>query len=96
MASAVLQRLRITDHIFRSSGDKFVVVATDCNGEAAQEMAEELQALVSQLRLASKQELVPTSITTGISSLEGDELKPDIMLARSYADLRHARQNANS
>jgi diguanylate cyclase (GGDEF)-like protein len=96
VASAVRQRLRITDHLFRSGGDEFVVVATDCNGAAAHEMAEELQALVSQLRLASKQELVPTSITTGISSLEGDELKPDILLARSDADLRHARQNANS
>jgi diguanylate cyclase (GGDEF)-like protein len=96
VASAVRQRLRITDNIFRSGGDKFVVVSTDCNREAAQEMAEELQALVSQMRLASKQELVPTSITTGISSLEGDELKPDILLARSDADLRHARQNANS
>ena len=96
VASAVRQRLRITDHLFRSGGDEFVVVATDCNGAAAHEMAEELQALVSQLRLASKQELVPTSITTGISSLEGDELKPDILLARSDADLRHARQNANN
>jgi diguanylate cyclase (GGDEF)-like protein len=96
VASAVRQRLRVTDHLFRSGGDEFVVVATDCNGAAAHEMAEELQALVSQLRLASKQELVPTSITTGISSLEGDELKPDILLARSDADLRHARQNANS
>ena len=96
MASAVRQRLRITDHFFRSGGDEFVVVATDCNGAAAQEMAAELQALVSQLELGSKQEPVPTSITTGISTLEGDELKPDTLLARSDADLRQARRNGNS
>jgi diguanylate cyclase (GGDEF)-like protein len=96
MASAVRQRLRITDHFFRSGGDEFVVVATDCNGAAAQEMAEELQELISQLGLRSKQEPVPTSITTGISSLEGDELKPDALLARSGADMRQAKRNPES
>ena len=93
MASAVRQRLRITDHFFRSGGDEFVVVATDCNGAAAQEMAEELKDLISQLGLRSKQKPVPTSITTGISSLEGDELKPDALLARSGADMRQAKRN---
>jgi len=83
VASAVRQRLRITDHFFRSGGDEFVVVATDCNRAAAQEMAADLQALVSQLGLGSKQEPVPTSISTGISTMEGDELKPDTLLARS-------------
>ena len=93
VASAVRQRLRITDHFFRSGGDEFVVVATDCNGAAAQEMAEELKDLISQLGLRSKQKPVPTSITTGISSLEGDELKPDALLARSGADMRQAKRN---
>jgi diguanylate cyclase (GGDEF)-like protein len=92
VASAVRQRLRITDHFFRSGGDEFVVVATDCNGAAAQEMAEELKTLVSQLGLESKQKPVPTSITTGISSLDGDEIKPDTLLARSDADMRQARE----
>ena len=96
VASTVRQRLRITDHFFRSGGDEFVVVATDCNGAAAQEMAAELQALVSQLELTSNRQRVPTSITTGISTLEGDELKPDTLLARSDADMRQARQIGKS
>ena len=95
VASAVRQRLRITDHFFRSGGDEFVVVATDCNRAAAQEMAADLQALVSQLGLGSKQEPVPTSISTGISTMEGDELKPDTLLARSDTNMRRARQNRN-
>ena len=96
VASAVRQRLRITDHFFRSGGDEFVVVATDCCGAAAQEMAEELKTLISNLGLESKQEPVPTSISTGISTLEGDELKPDTLLARSDTNMRQARQNRNS
>ncbi|MCP9788400.1 GGDEF domain-containing protein [Cyanobium sp. Maggiore-St4-Cus] len=95
VASAVRQRLRITDHFFRSGGNEFVVVATDCNRAAAQEMAADLQALVSQLGLGSKQEPVPTSISTGISTMEGDELKPDTLLARSDTNMRRARQNRN-
>lgn len=95
VASAVRQRLRITDHFFRSGGDEFVVVATDCNRAAAQEMAADLQALVSQLGLGSKQEPVRTSITTGISTMDGDELKPDTLLARSDTNMRRARQNKN-
>lgn len=92
VASAVRQRLRITDHLYRSGGDEFVVIATDCHGEAAQKMAADLQAQVRQLELGSKSDLVPTSITTGSSSLEGDELKPDTLLARSEADMRKDRQ----
>ena len=96
VASAVRQRLRITDHFFRSDGDKFVVLATDCNGPAALEMAEDLQTLASQLELTKNQEHVPTSITTGISTLQGNELKPDALLASSVADLRQARRKAES
>jgi GGDEF domain-containing protein len=83
-------------HFFRSDGDKFVVLATDCNGPAALEMAEDLQTLASQLELTKNQEHVPTSITTGISTLQGNELKPDALLASSVADLRQARRKAES
>ncbi len=59
-------------------------------------MAEDLQTLASQLELTKNQEHVPTSITTGISTLQGNELKPDALLASSVADLRQARRKAES
>ncbi|MBD2424126.1 GGDEF domain-containing protein [Cyanobium sp. FACHB-13342] len=96
VASAVRLRLRITDHFFRSGGDEFVVIATDCDGIAAQEMATELRALVRELGLTDKHGQVPTSISIGISSLTGKDQKPDTLLARSDAALRVARKQATS
>lgn len=96
VASAVRLRLRITDHFFRSGGDEFVVIATDCDGIAAQEMATELRALVRELGLTGQHGQVPTSISIGISSLTGKDQKPDTLLARSDAALRVARKQATS
>ena len=96
VANAVRLRLRITDHFFRSGGDEFVVIATDCDGDAAQEMATELRTLVSELGLTDQHGQIPTSITIGISSLTGKDQKPDTLLARSDAALRAARKQATS
>lgn len=96
VASAVRLRLRITDHFYRSGGDEFVVIATDCDGIAAQEMATELRALVRGLGLTNQHGQVPTSISIGISSLTGKDQKPDTLLARSDAALRVARKQATS
>ena len=96
VASAVRLRLRITDHFFRSGGDEFVVIATDCDGSAAQEMATELRALVSDLELTDQHGQVPTSISIGISSLTGKDQKPDTLLARADEALRIARKQATS
>jgi diguanylate cyclase (GGDEF)-like protein len=96
VASAVRQRLRITDHFFRSGGDEFVVIATDCDRTAAEEMAIELRTLVSEMGLSNQQGQVPTSISIGISSLTGKDQKPESLLARSDAALRVARQQASS
>ncbi|MEN9862067.1 MAG: hypothetical protein RLZZ515_2549, partial [Cyanobacteriota bacterium] len=96
VASAVRQRLRITDHFFRSGGDEFVVIATDCDRTAAEEMAIELRTLVSEMGLSNQQGQVPTSISIGISSLTGKDQKPESLLARSDAALRVARQQAIS
>ena len=96
VASAVRLRLRITDHFFRSGGDEFVVIATDCDGSAAQEMATELRALVSDLELTDQHGHVPTSISIGISSLTGKDQKPDTLLARADEALRIARKQATS
>ena len=89
-------RLRITDHFFRSGGDEFVVIATDCDGDAAQEMATELLTLVSELGLTDQHGQIPTSITIAISRLTGKDQKPDTLLARSDAALRAARKQATS
>ncbi len=96
IASTVRQRLRITDHFFRSGGDEFVIVATDCDGSAALDMATELRTMVSELGLTNQQGQVPTSMSIGISSLTGKDQKPDTLLARSDAALRIAREQANS
>jgi diguanylate cyclase (GGDEF)-like protein len=96
IASTVRQRLRITDHFFRSGGDEFVIVATDCDGSAALDMATELRTLVSELGLTNQQGQVPTSMSIGISSLTGKDQKPETLLARSDAALRIAREQANS
>jgi diguanylate cyclase (GGDEF)-like protein len=97
VASAVRLRLRITDHFFRSGGDEFVVIATDCDSSAAKEMATELRSLVSELGLTTDQNRqVPTSISIGISSLGGKDQKPDSLLARSDAALRVAWQQGTS
>jgi diguanylate cyclase (GGDEF)-like protein len=96
VASAVRQRLRITDHFFRSGGDEFVVIATDCDRTAAEEMAIELRTLVSEMGLSNQHGQVPTSISIGISSLTGKDQKPESLLARSDAALRVARQQAIS
>lgn len=96
VASAVRQRLRITDHFFRSGGDEFVVIATDCDRTAAEEMAIELRTLVSEMELSNQHGQVPTSISIGISSLTGKDQKPESLLARSDAALRVARQQAIS
>jgi diguanylate cyclase (GGDEF)-like protein len=96
VASAVRQRLRITDHFFRSGGDEFVVIATDCDRTAAEEMAIELRTLVSEMGLSNQHGQVPTSISIGISSLTGKDQKPESLLARSDAALRVARQQASS
>jgi diguanylate cyclase (GGDEF)-like protein len=96
VASAVRLRLRITDHFFRSGGDEFVVIATDCDGSAAQEMATDLRAQVSGLGLTDQHGQVPTSISIGISSLTGKDQKPDTVLARSDAAVRIARKQATS
>jgi diguanylate cyclase len=96
IASTVRQRLRITDHFFRSGGDEFVIVATDCDGSAALDMATELRTLVSELGLTNQQGQVPTSMSIGISSLTGKDQKPDTLLARSDAALRIARERANT
>ena len=96
VANAVRLRLRITDHFFRSGGNEFVVIATDCDGDAAQEMATELRTLVSELGLTDQHGQIPTSITIGISSLTGKDQKPDTLLARSDAALRAARKQATS
>ena len=93
IASTVRLRLRITDHFFRSGGDTFVVIATDCSESAAEEMAGELQTLVGQLGLTTPRGPVPSSISVGISHLEGDADKPDTLLARSESNLRKARHN---
>lgn len=96
VASAVRLRLRITDHFFRSGGDEFVVIATDCDRSAAEEMATELRTLVSEMGLSDQHGQVPTSISIGISSLTGKDQKPESLLARSDAALRVARQQASS
>lgn len=96
VASAVRLRLRITDHFFRSGGDEFVVIATDCDRSAAEEMAIELRTLVSEMGLSDQHGQVPTSISIGISSLTGKDQKPESLLARSDAALRVARQQASS
>jgi diguanylate cyclase (GGDEF)-like protein len=96
VASAVRLRLRITDHFFRSGGDEFVVIATDCDRSAAEEMAIELRILVSELELSDQHGQVPTSISIGISSLTGKDQKPENLLARSDAALRVAQQKASS
>lgn len=92
IASTVRLRLRITDHFFRSGGDEFVVIATNCNASAAEEMAAELQLLVSQLAISTPQGPVPTSIAVGCSSLEERDVKPEVLLGRSDAALRTGRQ----
>lgn len=92
IASAVRLRLRITDHFFRSGGDEFVVVATDCDGEAAREMAAELQTLVRELNLTCSQGPIPTSISIGICSLDLKDIKPETLLARLDASLRAAKR----
>ena len=96
VASTVRLRLRITDHFFRSGGDEFVVIATNCNASAAGEMASELQILVRQLVISAPQGRVPTSIAVGTSSLEGDDVKPDVLLARSDAAMRTDRQKTQT
>ncbi len=92
VASTVRLRLRITDHFFRSGGDEFVVIATNCSAPAASEMAAELQQLVQQLNITASQGPVATSVAVGTSSLEGEELTPDELLTQADSTMRQARQ----
>ncbi|MEX0589143.1 MAG: GGDEF domain-containing protein [Cyanobium sp.] len=92
VASTVRKRLRITDHFFRSGGDEFVIIATDCSASAANEMAAELQVLVSQLEMPTPKGPIHTSIAVGTSSLVGEAMKADLLLSQSDAAMRKARR----
>ena len=72
IARALVDAVRVADHVGRMGGDEFVVVVPD-TGTAAEQLAERLRRLhLPPLAVAEDHEL-EISVSIGVATLDGDE-----------------------
>ncbi len=94
LGTILLNNLREADCVCRYGGDEFVILLPDVDGERALHIAEKLLLAVREHEfklLDSPEEVLPVSLSLGVSTLEGDQ-DEDAFLKAADAALYRAKK----
>ncbi len=85
VATALSQRIRVTDSIARLGGDVFVVMLTNVSREQAVALSAELQAAIAGVRVTAGAAVISVTASIGMTILSGDAADAQIALTRADA-----------
>jgi len=100
LAQAARTRLRITDHLYRSGADEFVVIATNSKASDALKLAEMLQQAMAAVRLTKTNQAgeplqLQASVSVGVTTLNPHNDCAESLLTAATDALRQARGAGN-
>ena len=93
-AAALGERLRITDHLFRTSRQDFVVLATGCNAADARQLGDSLVAAIETVWIRPQGDRPGDGPTCDLTHRDDPELRPEPRLG--IASLDPQGDSANS
>ena len=95
IAKAIVQVTRSTDMTFRYGGEEFVVILSKTNLQGAAVIAERIRELVANLVVKEDNRRAQTTVSIGVSTLNGDESAKSLFIRADEALYRAKRKGRN-
>jgi len=95
VAATIKATLRGYDHLGRYGGEEFLVVLSDADEKAAQEVAERIRAAVAAIAVEHEGKTVRTSLSQGVAVFNGDEAAEQL-IARADTALYTAKEDGRN
>ena len=94
LAQTMKDTFRKTDIVARFGGEEFIVFLSMTSPEKAFIAAEHIRKAVEKLKIKSKGELIPITISVGVSDCQSTNL--DILIKQADEALYHSKENGRN
>lgn len=95
VANMISERTRESDMLCRWGGEEFMILASDCNAEDAQKLAEEIRIAISEATLFPSSPELSVTISVGIGEMKAEDTE-QTLVARADKALYQAKDNGRN